>query len=547
MKFATSSAGPSVLTSISALVITVLATILTTGCGSGQSTPPPPKFSGNTQVTVALSSTANDQVSQFGVELQSLTLTSQSGKTVNLFSSQQPAEFMHLNGGIEPLLTVTVPQDIYTSATATLAGAVFVCLAQVPGGGLGIANYSIVNGGPTVNLPSPITVTGNNMALLLNMQVSSSAVFSACWTSPSFEGFSMMPTFNLSPLVLSASPTNSGNGKVSGLMAQIASVGTAGSSLTLAIADGPYGTMVGSTGGGTYLFEPRTISASFNSATIFQGVSGASALAAGMFLNLDGAIQPDGSLLATRIEVEDSSAVNDSSGPVMFVDNVVPGFELYGRTELGALQTIGGQSGIYLSVINFAIDNTVFQTSGQFTNLPNLPFVPAFNASNMVAGQDVDVSSANFVLSGGIGTPTNTITLVPQTVDGTIVASTPSSGGFTDYTVSLASYDLFPTLAVQQGQTTLLTNPSQMEVYVDSNTQHLNTQQALASGSTLRFYGLVFNDNGTLRMDCAQVNDGVPFTTPANSANQREAARAQSARHTLRNRVQEVTTTTRAQ
>ena len=95
--------------------------------------------------------------------------------------------------------------------------------------------------------------------------------------------------------------------------------------------------------------------------------------------------------------------------------------------------------------------------------------------------------------------------------------SSQPAGSFTDYTVSLASYDLFPTLAVQQGQTTLLNNPSQIEVYVDSNTQMLNTQ-GLAPGSTLRFYGLVFNDNGTLRMDCAQVNDGVsatPQTTPA--------------------------------
>jgi len=32
---------------------------------------------------------------------------------------------------------------------------------------------------------------------------------------------------------------------------------------------------------------------------------------------------------------------------------------------------------------------------------------------------------------------------------------------------------------------------------------------ALTVGNTLRFYGLIFNDNGTLRMDCAQVNDGV--------------------------------------
>jgi len=138
-------------------------------------------------VTVLLASTGNDQVTRFAVEFQTLTLTSQSGKTVTLSSSQQPSEFMHLNGGIEPLTTVNVPQDIYTSGTATL-GAVFVCIAQVPEGGLGIANYSIINQGPTVNLASPITVTGSSMALLLNMQVSSSAVFPTCWTTLHLKG-----------------------------------------------------------------------------------------------------------------------------------------------------------------------------------------------------------------------------------------------------------------------------------------------------------------------------------------------------------------------
>lgn len=110
----------------------------------------------------------------------------------------------------------------------------------------------------------------------------------------------------------------------------------------------------------------------------------------------------------------------------------------------------------------------------------------------------------------------NTITLVPQTINGTVMGSLQSSS-FADYTVALATYDLFPTLAVQQGQTTLLNSPSQVEVYIDSNTRQLNTH-ALAPGSTLRFYGLVFNDNGTLRMDCAQVNDGVTTTSPASSA-----------------------------
>jgi hypothetical protein len=399
------------------------------------------------------------------------------------------------------LTTVTIPQDIYTSATATL-GAVFVCIAQVPGGGLGIANYSIVNQGPTVNLASPITVTGSTMALLLNLQVSSSAVFPSCWTTPPFEGFSMTPTFDLTPFALSTSPTNSGNGKVSGLVAEVASVGTTGSSLTLTIAGGPLGT--------------RTVSASFNSQTVLQGISGTSALSAGMFLNLDGAIQSDGSLLATRIAVEDPTAVNEFSGPVMTVDNAVPLLTLYGRTELGPLQTVNGQSGLYWDSPYFDFSNAVFQISGQFNNLQNLPFVPNFNVSNLVAGQNVDIASADLSIVGPTYTSANTITLVPQTIDGTIVGSQPI-GNFTDYTVSLPSYDLFPTLAVQQGQTTLLNNPSQVEVYVDSNTQMLNTQ-ALTAGSTQRFYGLVLNDNGTLRMDCGQVNDGVTVTPQANSA-----------------------------
>lgn len=487
------------------IVLTLLTGIgIATGCGSTAPASQEQQFSGNTAVTVLLSSTANDQVTQFDVGLQTLALINSSGKSVPLLSSsEQPAEFMHLNGDIEPLTTVNVPQGVYIGAKATISRAVFVCISQVPGGGLGIENYSIVNLGPVVNLASPITVTGSSMALRLDMQVSSLAVFSSCWNTPSFQGFSMNPTFNLTALSLSNSPTNSGNGKVSGLEASVASVGTPPSNLTLTIAGGPYGT--------------RTLSASSNSATVFQGVSGASALSPGMFLNVDGAIQSDGSLLATRVEVEDSSAINESSGPVMFVDNVVPAFQLYGRTELGTLLTdIGGQTGIYLDSPNFSLNGPVFQISGQFTNLENLPFVPSFNASNMVAGQNVDVTSANFSLSGGIPAVTNTITLAPQTINGTVVSSQPS-GSFVDYTVALAPYDLFPTLAVQQGQTTVLNNPSQVEVYIDSNTQQLNTQ-ALASGNTLRFYGLVFNDNGTLRMDCSQVNDGATLTSPASSA-----------------------------
>jgi hypothetical protein len=74
--------------------------------------------------------------------------------------------------------------------------------------------------------------------------------------------------------------------------------------------------------------------------------------------------------------------------------------------------------------------------------------------------------------------------------------------------VTLAGYDLLSSLANQPGQTTLLRNTGSVVVYTDAATQMLNTNP-LTAGNVLRFNGLVFNDNGTLRMDCREVMDGV--------------------------------------
>ena len=108
---------------------------ITTDCGSGGTAPPPPRFSGNTSVTVLLSSAANDQVSEFDLTLQTLTLTDQGGKIVPVVNASSPAEFVHLNGNIEPLATISIPQGIYVSAAVTLGEAVFVCISQDPNGG----------------------------------------------------------------------------------------------------------------------------------------------------------------------------------------------------------------------------------------------------------------------------------------------------------------------------------------------------------------------------------------------------------------------------
>jgi hypothetical protein len=475
----------------------VVVCLLATSCGSGGSAPSQ-KLSGNTAVTLMLSSAANDQLSQFDFQMQTLTLTSQSGNTVSLLGGSQAAEAIHVNGAIELFNTAIVPQDVYTSATATMGGAQFTCIEVDSSGDLDTSTYDygyVPNQNVTVTLPSPITITGDNMILSLDMQVLQSATYSSCYPSGTY---SITPAFDISPLTLAAQPTNSQNGKITEYAGQVSALGTSETtfSVTPAISWGP-------------VLEP---SFTANAGTVYQGIGGFSDLQVGQFVDMDAAVQADGSLVATRVAVYDSSAVNVMIGPLLQANSASTDFYSYGRQQQGQQYTTQPST---LGVYSFS-GTTSFQVSGQMNNVANLPFTASFTGSNMVPGQNMAVFSGPLTAYyGGETNAATTITLLPQVIDGTVLGES-SSNGFTDYTVQLASYDLFPDLAVQPGQATLLLNPSIVEVYVDSNTQKVDTQP-LAAGNTLRFYGLVFNDNGTLRMDCAQVNDGVAFTPNANA------------------------------
>ncbi|HVR27627.1 MAG TPA: DUF5666 domain-containing protein [Candidatus Polarisedimenticolia bacterium] len=497
-------------------ILALAAVALTTACGSGSmSTPSSPVLSGNTQVTLVLSGTANDQLTEFDLGLQGISLTSQSGKMVSVLSALQRTEFIHINGGIEPLVTVNIPQDVYTAATVTVAGAGFTCLDFTAPDTLDSSTFAYgqtPSANVTVNLSAPITITGDAMGLSLNLLVAQSATYSACYDPNAISTYSITPTFNLAPMAFSSEPTSPENGKANGFNGQVSSIDAANNSFTVAL---------------PMTENTRTVSIASVSSTTYQGIDNFSALAVGTFVTVDGAIQPNGSLVAMRIAVEDTTALQMMTGPLMQVSAGEPALVLWGRQQQGTGEDVGG--GQY-----FSFGNAAFRISGQLANLQNLPFTPAFSSSNMVPGQNVYVSASTLVTSGGFPyTPASTVTLIAQTIDGAVVASS-NSGGFTTYTVDLASYDLFPMLAVQPGQAALLTNPGEVEVYVDNNTQQLNSQP-LAPGSTLRFYGLVFNDNGTLRMDCAQVNDGVAETPQSNASQQNLPEKGQAKAVRVRN------------
>jgi hypothetical protein len=452
-------------------------------------------LAGNTSVTLLLSSTANDQLTQFDLNFVSLTLTSQSGKTVSLFATtpypNNFAEFIHLNGASEPFLIVSIPQDVYTSATATIGTSQFSCTNLDPAGNLNNSTFSYRDtpaSDVTVNLPAPITVTGTAMGLALNLLVSKSASFANCDGNLAygFDPYTITPTFNLTPVVFSSQPTNSENGRETGLQGLIASV--SGSSFAVASPDGPSWSV--DTGG----------------TTAFQGISGASGLSAGMAIDMDVAIQTDGSLLATRVAMLDANPTSLSltAGPVDFVCYCQPSGNFVPLLQQGYLYSTGFGTGSEA----FSFGTASFTISGQAANLQSPPFNRVFNAASMVPGQNLAYTFHATQIEGGpLYVPAATVTLMPQTINGT-VQSTSSTGGFSSYTVSLAAYDLFPTLAVQAGQSSLLANPRTVTVYVDPRAQLLNSAP-LAVGSVLRFTGLIFNDGGALKMDCSQVSDGV--------------------------------------
>jgi uncharacterized protein DUF5666 len=521
----------------SGVCIHLLALVLITGaagCGSGNGNfSTQPKLSGNTKVTVLVSSAANDQLSQFNLDLKTLTLTSQSGRIVRLLSADMPFETIHINGEIEPAVTVSIPQDVYTSAAATVGAADFTCVALTPlnspgHGGLDISTYAYgytPDSMVTVSLPSQITVTGDSMALSLDLQVLQSVNYSSC--IPAGGAWGITPTFNLTALALSPHPTNPGNGKVIQANGRVSNVATSGNTFTLSVNEGGKSSL--------------SLSISTDNNTEYQGIPSFSALQVGTFVDIDGALQRDGSLIATRIASYDTAALNVMTGPVLFMSNTTPNFYNFPRQQQGqdySTQPFG------MGVYSYA-GTTLFQVSGQLGNLTSLPFVASFNKTNMVPGQNVAVYSGAITgLSGGQTTTATTITLMPQTVDGNVVSSS-TSGGFSIYTVELAPDSLFPTVAVQPGQTTLLTNPNSVDVYIDANTQKLNTI-SLSAGNTLRFYGLIFNDNGALRMDCAQISDGVPFSAPVSSSRQVLVGDSQSFVHKARGSEVQVIRTVRS-
>jgi hypothetical protein len=447
--------------------------------GPGQSTTAPVPGE-NTAVTVLFSSTANDELTDFQLSLGTLTLTDAAGRSVTVFSphENQLAEFMHSNSILEPATSVSIPQDVYTSATLTFSNPQFSFVTYNAGYiyfntavSIGASGFKAAQ----IALPSPITVSGQAMALVVDSEVSQSVSMSG---SPQGNNFSssVTPSFSLTGLPASAAQDASGVAQVN-TVGEIASVGTSAAGATTLLLNLPSGTAL-------------TIAADGN--TVYQGIDGYTALSPGTFADVDLALQPDGTLLATRVEVSDLAARDLVTGLAFNIDPSTGVFNLVGEREQGRDFSSGFRSGGM--ALQFT-GNTQFRIDGGFRAPEALPFSPVFDQASIVAGQNVAVTSPSIPLSGPYPTVT-TLTLLPQTVNGTVESVT-SNNGFQVCQLSLAPYD---PLSTSSSRT--------LEVYVGSQSRLLNSTP-LQPGQVLRFHGMVFSAQGSLEMVADQVKNGV--------------------------------------
>ncbi|MGE5206498.1 MAG: DUF5666 domain-containing protein [Chlamydiota bacterium] len=454
------------------LPVLLLAIIASPGCGGGPVTPAPGNSGGpvageSTQVTVLLSSAANDKLASLHLDLSSITLTGQSGNTVTLLQKPKNIELIHLNGTVEPLLTATVPQDVYTSAAAAFSSAYFnyVFLTSnvnnvVPAGGPGTAK---------VNLAAPIPVSGTAMVLSLTMPVSQSANYSG----EPMQNDTIAPVFNLAPLTLATPPTNAENGLLQNINGSIAGVNTAAGSFTLVTPEG------------------NTLTLQSGPSTAYSGITGIAQLAAGQFVNLDAALHLDNSLLATRIEVPDTAASDFAVGPVLQIVPSSSSLIMDLVQAQGPDQNFNRAAG---DVLWFSYPAATFRISSQYRAPQNFPAM-TFTAATMSPGQNVFVSLPAF---SNLSPPPAlaTVTLLPQTINGLIQ----SCSGTAPETCSvvLAGYDPISIFA----------GTSSVEVVITPSTQMLGGT-SFTVGATKRFHGFLFSNNGALVMVCDQVSRGV--------------------------------------
>lgn len=458
----------------SEIVLSSLVVLLLAACGGSSATTPIPisPTVDSSAVQINMGDAPADWMLSLTIDVSSLTLTTAGGGTYELTNGSFPVEMVQKIGTMEPVQLSTVPQQTYSGASVTIASCTFRYVDPITKKHI----EKTLNGPFQSSIPFSSNVSIESTPYLFNFDLD----LQHSLTRDASGTFHFSPQFHHSTGALPTSSAVNGNGHGSGngmnaryggmyqMLGVVQSISSNGFSMTA-------------------LQSANAFMFKVNESTRFQGrIQQMSQLRNGMGILVTAALQPDGSLLATRVRATMSAAGATGGGIITAVEGI-PATQLTIVMQNGAGASINPD---YLSkpLTVYLTSKTQYEVDADRVSLSGLPFLPVFDASAIYAGQSVlafseEDGSKNATCDPTCGSITaSTVRLREQGLRGsTDVDVTP--GTTTSFTLTLMPDCAF----------TSLTGATEIVVYQQAET-NVEEQMAIAAGATLRVHGLLFRN-----------------------------------------------------
>ncbi len=406
-------------------------------------------------VLVNIGDSSVDRVVALDLTINQIALTSSSGASANLLTTPAKVEFRHIAGSLQPLATTTVGGDTYTTATITLDATAHATVLDATGTPrpqqtvtLSTTSFPVTLGSVVVTSTPMVLNIEFNMATSVNVDPSFNVTI-----SPSFAGA-------LNTVVTTNPQVETGKFEdVDGTITGITSP-----HFTLAVAQASNSLIINT-----------------NTSTVFVGVAGLAGLATSNVVEVTGAMQSDGSLLATKVEALDltpgglevNAMVTSIVGaPATSVLEIVQNEATPTLTKptLGGPFTVTGMAGAAYAEDTDEVD------------LTGLTLAP-FNATTLTKGQQIRVTTST---PSTTSITTGHVMLQLQAVTGQVLSSSGGGPGTSGVIVLNLPSDSY---------LTLLTGETQITVFQQTSTQFVGIT-SVSPGGQLRARGLLLFNGG---------------------------------------------------
>lgn len=437
-----------------AIIFVALACLLvTTGCGSGSNV-----STANTAGTVInFGDAPNDQIIAFELTVNAVTLNG--GSNPSVLPKPTEIELTHDLATFEPLSLATIPNGTYTGASLTVSNPEVVIVDPTT---KAVTKLTATLSSSTVNVTFNPAVTIGTGASVINFDMNLASSVTISGTNAT-----VTPTFNVTTSTVPAGEAgeNEDNGEMEDLRGTITSVAS------------PKFTIQPS-----QTAQAVTITTDAN--TQFEdGISSFSNLTTGMIVSVDAATQPDGSVLAKKVESETESTDGEDAEGIITAETCAVATACPSAANAANSITITTQQVSATSAANAAATattvNVPITSATQFKVHSNMSgSFPTFDATTIGLAQRVEVDSDSESTDTSTSVTANKIKLLEQGFEGTVTALSGSN-----FTLQLDASSAFASLT---GQSTIAVQAGNAR----------NEGVSLANNATIRIRGLLFF-NGT--------------------------------------------------